>query len=298
VSDRDGGSRWSLFAAPGLLWLVLLFLVPLYAVLSVAMGRLHPIFRTAEPVWNPLQWDPSALVGILGELAGGRLTDTALRTLVYVGIAVVLAVVIGYPVAYYVARHAGRWKGLLLIGLILPFWINYLMRMLSWVNLLGNDGMVNTVLTGLGVLDAPRAWLAGQHSTVILGLAYGYLPYFILPLYAALDSMDQRVVEAARDLGASPFQAWHRVTLPLSRQGVLAGAVLVTLPMFGDYYTTNLLSGSPRTRMIGNEIEEFISSGAGGANGASLTVVLMTFVAVLMIYYLRSVARATREARG
>ncbi|HSJ44242.1 MAG TPA: ABC transporter permease [Euzebyales bacterium] len=211
-------------------------------------------------------------------------------------IASALCIAIGYPVAYFIARRAGRWKVALLVLLILPFWINYIMRMLAWVNLLSVDGLANQALVGLGVLSAPQDWLAGRSSTVVLGLVYGYIPYFILPLYAALDRIGEDLLEASRDLGANPFWTFTRVTLPLSYQGILAGTVLIMLPMFGDYYTPNLLSGSPRTRMIGNEIDQFISSEIGGTEGAALTVVLMAFVGLLMSYYLISVARETRRA--
>jgi ABC-type spermidine/putrescine transport system permease subunit I len=185
-----------------------------------------------------------------------------------------------------------------LILIIAPFWINYLMRMLAWVNLLTTDGYVNQILMFVGALDAPREWLVGKHETVILGLVYGYVPFLILPLFAALDRIDQRVIEAARDLGASPAQAFMGVTLPLSSQGVLAGCVIIMLPMFGDYYTATLLSGSPKTNMIAKLIEQNINASAGGSTGAALTIVLMVFVGLLMTYYLYSVARATREARS
>jgi spermidine/putrescine transport system permease protein len=221
-----------------------------------------------------------------------------LRTLVYVASATALSLLIGYPVAYYLARHAGRYRVLLLLLIIAPFWINYLMRMLAWVNLLTTDGYVNQILMFVGALDAPREWLVGKHETVILGLVYGYVPFLILPLFAALDRIDQRVIEAARDLGASPAQAFLRVTLPLSSQGVLAGCVIIMLPMFGDYYTATLLSGSPKTNMISKLIEQNINASAGGSTGAALTIVLMVFVGLLMTYYLYSVARATREARS
>lgn len=287
---------WPAFAAPGLLWLVALFLVPFYAILAVAMGTIDPLFGLAQPVWNPLNWDPTTFVKVLGDLAGGRLTPIFLRTVSYVVIASALCIAIGYPVAYFIARRAGRWKVPLLVLLILPFWINYIMRMLAWVNLLSLDGLANRAMVTLGLLSAPQDFLAGRSSTVILGLAYGYIPYFILPLYAALDRIGEDLLEASRDLGASPFWTFTRITLPLSRQGILAGTVLIMLPMFGDYYTPNLLSGSPRTRMIGNEIDQFISSGIGGTEGAALTVVLMAFVGLLMSYYLVSVARETRKA--
>jgi ABC-type spermidine/putrescine transport system permease subunit I len=181
--------------------------------------------------------------------------------------------------------------------LVAPFWINYIMRMLAWVNLLDTEGYVNQGLMLFGIVDHPVAWLAGRHETVILGLVYGYVPYLILPLYAALDRIDRSVIEAARDLGASSWQAFRRITLPLSKQGILAGVVIIMLPMFGDYYTPDLLSGRADTRMIGNEIFLFVNTGIGGSKGAALTLVLMTFIAVLMVYYLVNVLRAQREPR-
>jgi ABC-type spermidine/putrescine transport system permease subunit I len=303
TADGEGvvGERrwlWPAFAVPGVVWLLLLFLTPFYAILAVAMGRLDPIFNQAEPVWNPLEWDPAAFSGVFEDVFSGQLGRIFLRTLAYVGVASFMCLLIGYPVAYYIARHARRWKSLILLLVIAPFWINYLMRMLAWVNLLETEGYVNDVFMFFQVLDQPRQWLVGHHEVVILGLVYGYIPFLILPLFAALDRIDQRVIEAARDLGASPARAFWRVTLPLSRQGILAGVVIVMLPMFGDYYTPNLLSGSTKTRMVGNEIDQFINSGVGGATGAALTLVLMAFVAVLMAYYLYSVAKAQREARA
>jgi putrescine transport system permease protein len=287
---------WPALAVPGVVWLIALFLVPFYAILAVAMGTRHPIFLSAEPEWNPLRWDPSSFGSVFSDLVGGRLGPIAIRTVVYVALASSLCVVIGYPVAYLVARRAGRWRGTLLVLLLAPFWINYLMRMMAWVNLLSPDGYVNQFLGwfGAGQVD----WLAGKPSTVIMGMVYGYIPFFILPLYAALDRIDRSTLEAARDLGAGPVQAFRRVTLPLSKHGILAGLVIVMLPMFGDYYTPTLLSGSPRTRLIGNEINQFINqTNSQGGAGAALTVVLMAFVAILMAYYLIVVARAAREAR-
>ncbi|MFN2491194.1 MAG: ABC transporter permease [Actinomycetota bacterium] len=288
---------WPALAAPGLLWLILLFLVPFYAILAVAMGRLDPIFITPLPVWNPLQWDPTAMQDVFTEiLSGGPLQSVLIRTFAYVGAAVSLCIVVGYPVAYYISRHGGRWRTLLLVLLIAPFWISYLMRMLAWVNLLQDNGYVNDILLTLGILDHPRSWLAGESLTVILGLVYGYIPFFILPLYAALDRIDRSLLEAARDLGASPSRTFLRVTLPLSKQGVLAGSVIIMLPMFGDYYTPDLLSGVPRTSMFGNQIAFFLQSGSGGSKGASLTIFLSLLVSLLMLYYLFNVARSSREA--
>jgi len=260
------------------------------------MGGIDPIFLKPLPEWNPIEWDLTAFGEVLADLFGGQLGVIAMRTIVYVVVASLLSVLVGYPVAYFVARRVERHKALWLAGLLAPFWINYLMRMLAWVNLLSPDGLINKIVGFAGFPE--QAWLEGRHLTVILGLVYGYLPFFILPLYAALDRIDRQVLEAARDLGASPTQAFLRVTVPLSRQGVLAGLVIIMLPMFGDYYTPNLLSGSPRTRMIGNQIDQFINqTSSQGGRGAALTLILMAAVALLMLYYLFNIARVTKEAR-
>ena len=143
--------------------------------------------------------------------------------------------------------------------LVLPFWISYLMRMLAWVGLLNEEGLVNRVLMGIGVLQDPYPWLEGKPVTVILGLAYGYAPFLILPLFAALDRLQTSYLEAAWDLGASSFSTFRRVTLPLSKNGILAGVAIIMLPMFGDFYTAYLLSnGRSSTAMIGNSIQSLL----------------------------------------
>ena len=227
------------------------------------------------------------------------------RTLLFVFVAIGLSIAIAYPVAYYTARHAGRWKWFLLVLLILPFWINYLMRMLAWINLLSPDGWGTRVLhaTGIewlflqvGLLSTHGGWLDGQPATVIIALVYGYVPFLILPLFATLDRIDQRHIEAARDLGASPFEAFRRVTLPLSMPGLLAGMVLIALPMFGDYYTPDLVSASPRTSLIGNQIDQLTRQGSEKVTGAVLTMILAAVLLVLMLYYLRATRRADQEA--
>jgi putrescine transport system permease protein len=287
---------WAAFGAPGLVWVALFFLIPVYTILAVAMGRPDPIFQDPIPEWNPLQWDVGAFETVFSQFGPGEAFYVVfLRTFAYVAIALVLSLAIGYPVAYFIARHGGRWKTLLLIGLVAPFWISYLMRMLAWVNLLQDDGYVNRALMWVNLIDAPRAWLDGRASTVILGLVYGYIPFLILPLYAGLDRIDRSLLEAARDLGAARIETFRRVTLPLSKPGILAGSVIITLPMFGDYYTPDLLSGSPRTNMIGNEIYLFILQGSQRRVGAALVVVLMLILLVFMLYYLVSTTRAAKE---
>ena len=227
----------------------------------------------------------------------GQLGVVFLRTLVYVPVATFLSLLIGYPVAYYVARSAQRSRGALLALLVLPFWISYLMRMLAWVNLLQTDGFVNRVLGWVHLGSGDRNWLDGDWPTVVAGLIYGYIPFFILPLYAALERLDGRLIEASRDLGASSISTFLRVTLPLSVPGLLAASVIIVLPMCGDYYTNTYLSGgSPRTEMVGNQIEFFLRGSSQPQVGASLVIILMGFLTVAMAYYLVSVARSQREA--
>jgi spermidine/putrescine transport system permease protein len=289
---------WPGFAFPGVLWLVVLFLVPFYAVTAVAFGTVDPILFQPVPLWNPLEWNVGWILEVLDRLRpGGTFFDVATRTILYVAIALALSLLIGYPVAYYIARHAGRWKGVLLVLLILPLWINYLMRMLAWKNLLADDGYVNRFLLFTNVLDQPRDWLGGRPSTVILALVYGYIPFLILPLFAALDRIDRSHLEAARDLGASPWTTFRTVTLPLSKTGILGGSVLITLPMFGDYYTPDLVSGSPQTSLIGNQIDFYFHYGGQPTIGAAITVILAAFLTVLMAYYVWTIHRASREVR-
>jgi spermidine/putrescine transport system permease protein len=307
TGDVVGQRRWyyPAMSVPGIVWLLVLFVLPFFAIAAVAFGGIDPIFAASVPTWNPLEWDFTAFGSVLDELvSGGPAQVFFVRTLVYVFISVSLCMVIGYPVAYYTARHGGRLKILLLTLMIAPFWMSYLMRMLAWVNLLNDrpdePGLINRFLVATPFFDNPVNWGAGDvaHLTVILGLVYGYIPFFILPLYAALDRIDQSQLEAAKDLGGSPRSTFWRVTLPLSKQGILAGAVIIMLPMFGDYYTPDLLSAQNRTRIIGNEINTYIHGSGTAPKGASLTLLLSAFVAVLMVYYLVSVNRAAKEARA
>ncbi len=286
---------WPSFALPGAAWLVLLFLVPTYAVLAVAFGTVDPIFSNPVPVWNPLHWQFATMHDVLRQLRPGQpFWIVFVRTFAYVALALAGCLAIGYPVAYYLARHARRTKTLLLVLLIIPFWVSYLMRMLAWVGLLLPDGLVNRTLIDVGILSHPYGWLDGQASSVILALMYGYVPYLILPLYATLDRIQPQVLEAGRDLGASPISTFLHVTLSMSRHGILAASVLIALPMFGDYYTNDVISGSPNTTMIGNQINLFFQGGPQRTVGASLVVVLSLVLAALMSYYLWVTIRASR----
>jgi spermidine/putrescine transport system permease protein len=292
-SRRPGTRIWRGLALPGIAWLAVFFVAPLYLVLAIVFGQLDPIFRTPLPVWNPLQWDTSQFTEVLGQTVGPDAVfgPALLRTIEYVLGASILCVLIAFPVAYYVSRLAGRWRGLLLALLIAPFWISYMMRMLAWVNLLADDGLVNRVISLDGALRLHPQWLNGNALVVVLGLVYGYVPYMILPLYAGLDRLPQSVLEAARDLGAQRHSTFWRVTLPMCRPTIVAAVLLTCLPMLGDYFTNDLLSASPRTSMVGNLINDTVLiPGQTGAAGAYVMLVLIISL-LPMLYYVRSVAR-------
>jgi len=297
---------WRALAAPGLLWLAAFFLVAFYAVVAVGMGNVTTLFEPV-PHWNPLEWNVGYLLKSIEDiLPGGPTWPVFVRTVLYIAAAMSLSLLIGYPVAYYAARYAGRRSGLILVLLVLPFWISYIMRMFAWTNLLADDGYaseglnalsIDSVFGAVGLMEGSD-WLGGQPITVILALVYGYVPFFILPLYAALDRLDHRLIEASRDLGASPFESFRRVILPLSMPGILAGLVLIALPMFGDYFTQDLMSGSPSTSMLGNLINNYVQGGPDKSLGSALTMLLALFLLVFMTFYLRTTRREQREAGG
>ena len=279
---------------PAIVWMAIFFLVPLYVVLSVAFGTVDPIFRTSVPVWNPVNWQFTQIGTVIERLVGpdNFYLPAVLRTVAYVLIAVAACLLISFPVAYFTARHAGRHKALVLTLLVAPFWISYMMRMLAWVNLLQNDGWVNKVISLNGLLPTQQDWLAGRPSTVVMGLIYGYVPYMILPLFAALDRISPSLLEAARDLGAGGFDVFRRVVLPMSIPGVAAGMLLVALPMMGDYFTTDLLSGSPGTSMIGNLINNSVTTPGQSGQAAALLLLVLLVLAAPMIWYTRATARS------
>jgi spermidine/putrescine transport system permease protein len=169
------------------------------------------------------------------------------------------------------------------------------MRIYAWQSLLVSDGVINRILTSTHIVGAPVAWLQGRPATVILGLVYGYIPYMILPLYGQLDRIDESLLQAGRDLGAGPIQTFRRITLPLSRQAILAGLVIVSLPMFGDYFTNNLL-GSTRTSMFGNLIDNAVASPGGAPQAASLAIILTVLLLIPLWYYLRATKREGEAA--
>ena len=289
---------WACLAAPGIIWLTLLFIVPFYTVLAIAAGRLNQLFGTPIAVWNPLQWSTINLQAAWREISGSSafLGPIILRTLLYTAVAALLCLIIGYPAAYFVARYGGRRKALFLVLLIAPFWISYMMRMLAWVDLLQTNGYVNQALTSLHLISHPVNWLSGQSVTVILGLVYGYIPYLILVLYAGLDRIDPALIEAGRDLGLNRAQTFRRVTLPLSRQPIMTAMLITVLPMLGDYFTNQLMSGATNTSMIGNVINQQLSTPLFQGVGAVLSLMMLVVLIIPMIWYVIATNRTSRDA--
>jgi ABC-type spermidine/putrescine transport system permease subunit I len=285
---------------PGFVWVLLFVAVAIYGLFATSVGTINPLLFQPEPAWSPAHWSFTTLFHVGSGLLPphGQYWPVVSRTLVYVGLAVMGCVLIGYPVAYFVAIRAKRSKPIILGLLVLPLLVSYMLRMLAWVGLLAPNGYVNQGLNTLGIIGGPVNWLGGRPSTVVFALIYGWVPYFILPLYAALDRLDTRYLEAANDLGANAFKTFLTVTLPLSTQGILAGVVLVGLPMTGDFFTNDLMSGSPRTGMIGNLINVYANSTVEQVTGAALAVWLLIFLTVLLAYYVRSSTRALRTVNA
>jgi spermidine/putrescine transport system permease protein len=268
------------FLIPGGLWLLLLFVVPVVLVLALSFGYTddlgEAIYDTRLDNYERLV-DPDYLP-VLFRSAGFALATVA------------LCLVIGYPVAYYIAVFGGRWKNVLIALVVLPFFVNYLIRTYAWIAMLGDDGLVN------GVLDSSIRFINTPYA-VIGGLVYGFLAFMILPIYAALDRMDPALIEAGKDLYGGPWETFRHVTLPHTIQGVLAGSVLVFLPAVGDFVSASLLGG-PEEVMVGNLIQQQFQASDNWPFGAALTIAMMTFLLIWMSLYLRAAARETKEARA
>jgi spermidine/putrescine transport system permease protein len=279
---RKTGARQSfLLASPGIFWLLVFFLLPLVFVLvssflsrggggqPVAPWTFEQYERTFTVFW-PVVW----------------------RTLYFSAVTTLLCLFLGFPVAFYIStRQSPRLRQLLLFLILLPFWTNFLVRTYALQTILGREGPINTLLQGWNLLDAPLQ-LLNTPGAVVLGLVYGYLPFMVLPIYAAVERLDFRYVEAANDLGANDWHAFWRVVLPLTLPGVIAGSMLVFIPAIGAFITPDLLGGT-RGLMIGNLIQSQFRGRGNIPLGSAISVVLMLVVIAGLLIY----ARASREER-
>ena len=273
-----GRSRWTgyLLLLPGALWLLLFFVVPLGALVGTSLydpdGSLATGYRLTFAFGNYLE----ALQTYAPELW---------RSFWYAGLATVFALLLGYPLAYAIAFKAGRWKNLLLVLVIAPFFTSFLIRTLSWKMILSDNGTVVETLRSLHLLGSDGRVLATSIA-VVTGLTYNFIPFMVLPLYASLEKIDSRLIEAAGDLYASPLQGFWRVTLPLSMPGVVAGTLLTFIPAAGDFINVELLGSTSQQSMIGNRIQGLFESGAYPA-AAALSVTLMVLIVAMVMVYIR-----------
>ena len=279
ATDEEGRRRsgWAgyLLLFPGGFWLTLFFVVP--TVTLVASSLYDPsgsLFTGYQMTWH---WQN--YVDALQEYA-----PTFVRSFVYALIATVACIALGFPLAYAIAFKAGRWQNLMLVAVIAPFFTSFLVRTLSWKLLLADNGAFVSFLDGLpGVPDGVR--LLATPFAVITGLTYNFLPFMVLPLYASLEKIDPRLIEAAGDLYASPLTAFRKVTLPLALPGLVAGTLLTFIPAAGDYINAELL-GNPSTRMIGNDIQRLFQASAL-PTASALSVTLMVSIVVMVLIYVR-----------
>jgi spermidine/putrescine transport system permease protein len=265
-----------LLLLPGAAWLLVFFGVPL---LQLAAASLY---------------DPSGSLstGYAMTWAFGNYPDVVqaywpqlLRSFGYAGLALVVALLLGYPLAYAIAQKAGRWKNLLLVCVVAPMFTSFLVRTLAWKTILSDNGALVGLLRDVHLL-APDGRLLATPFAVVLGLTYNFLPFLVLPLYASLERLDGRLLEAATDLYASPVQAFRRVTLPLSMPGLVAGTLLFFIPASGDYINAELL-GTPNEYMVGNVIDSAFLVRLDYPQGAALSFLLMAAILAVVFGYLR-----------
>lgn len=271
--------RWLtpyLLLLPGLAWLAVFFLVPLVFLgyQSLESGSFE---RGYEFSWSfSNYWD--GLVDYRAQLG---------RSFLYAGIATVLCLAIAYPLVYWIAFRGGRWKNLFLVIIVAPFFVTYLVRTLAWLNILADEGPVVGILQGVGVLDEDGRLLATT-TAVVAGITYNFLPFMALPLYVSLEQLDPRLLEAAKDLYASPAQAFLRVTVPLSAPGIVAGTLLTFIPAAGDFINAQLL-GTPRQYMLGNVIQSKFLELIDYPTAAALSFLLMLLILAALLLYARAV---------
>jgi putrescine transport system permease protein len=277
--------NWRRFAVvlPPYAWLALFFFVPFLIVLKISLADQ----AMGIPPYTPLLANGS--VQATGANYQFLFSDSLyarayLNALGYAAGATLGCLLIGYPLAYAIVRAPLRWRNALLLLVILPFWTSFLIRVYAWIGLLKSNGLINQLLLNIGLIHAPLPLINNSFS-IYVGLIYSYLPYMVLPLYAALEKLDPALLEAAADLGSRPSQAFRRVTLPLSLPGIIAGALLVFIPMCGEFIIPDLLGG-PSTLMIGHVLwDEFFTNRDWPV--ASAVAVAMLVLLVLPMGFLR-----------
>lgn len=272
-------------------WLLALFLVPFLIVLKISLSDI----ALAIPPYTPTLDIARGWEGITAFLSGLDLENFVFLTtddlywkayLSSVRIAVIattITLLVGYPIAYGMANAPDHWRPTLMMLVILPFWTSFLIRVYSWMGILSTEGYLNQLLLGLGVIGEPLQIL-NTNTAVYIGIVYTYLPFMILPIYSTLERMDMSLLEAAEDLGCSRLSAFWLVTVPLSRNGVIAGCFLVLIPTIGEFVIPALLGGS-RTLMIGKVLwEEFFNNRDWPVASAVAVVLLLILIVPILLF--------------
>jgi spermidine/putrescine transport system permease protein len=263
-----------LFLGPGLLWLIVFFAIPLVNQANVSLQS-----GDAETGYA-FDWAFSTYSNAISDYH-----TQFLRSIGYAATATVLCLIIGFPLAYFTAFKAGRFKNLILLLIILPFFTSYVLRTVAWQLILSDSGWVVERLRDVGLLGADGRLLASR-TAVIAGITYNFLPFMILPLYVSLEKIDRRLIEAATDLYASRVTAFRRITLPLALPGIFAGSLLTFIPATGDFINAALL-GTSRQFMIGNVIQSKFITILDYPTAAALSFILMTFILIGIFLYAR-----------
>jgi spermidine/putrescine transport system permease protein len=264
-----------LLLAPGILWLIVFFVIPLYY-----SGKLSLYGGDSLETGFSFDWDWSNFSDSLS------LYDTQfLRSFIYAGISTILCLLIGYPVAYAIAFKAGKYRNLLLFAVVAPFFTTYLIRTLAWETILSDESPVVGFLQTIGVV-ADGGHVLATAPAVIAGLTYNFLPFMILPLYASLERVDGRLIEAANDLYASSRTAFRKVTLPITAPGIVAGTLLTFIPAMGDYVNAFFLGG-PNNKMIGNTIQSLYITQRDYPSAAALSFVLLIGIMAVVLIYIK-----------
>lgn len=273
-----------LFLGPGLLWLLIFFAIPLFNQLNVSL-------QTGDPENGYVfSWAFSTYTDAISDYS-----EQFIRSIGYSAVATILCFIIGFPLAYFIAFKAGRFKNALLLLVILPFFVSYVLRTVSWQLILADNGWVADRLRNLGLLSEDGRLLATR-TAVIAGITYNFLPFMVLPLYVSLEKIDRRLIEAATDLYASRPTAFRKVTIPLALPGIFAGSLLTFIPACGDFINAALL-GTPRQYMIGNVIQSKFLVIQDYPTAAALSFILMSFILVGIALYARLLgARNLTEA--
>jgi spermidine/putrescine transport system permease protein len=280
-TDRDEprheGSRTGyLLLLPGMLWLLLFFAVPTVQLLATSLYDPNGSLETGYA----MTWHFGTYLDVLSAYRA-----PFLRSLMYALSATVLALVFGYPLAYAIAFKAGRWKNLMLVLVIAPFFTSFLVRTLAWKSILADNGFIVSALQALHILG-PDGRLLATSVAVVTGLTYNFLPFMVLPIYASLEKVDLRLVEAGKDLYANGPTSFRKITLPLSMPGVVAGTLLTFIPAAGDYINAQLL-GTPKQYMIGNVIDNTFLVQLNYPVAAACSVILMAAIVVMVLVYVR-----------